>query len=106
MLYKNSDKVTAVIRKLDGTSPVADKALADMPIYSVGGKIAYFVKQSFTKEIYRLRIGKELYFDNADPSIAPKGNSQLTEILFYRHDYPVVYYRGKEYEFKNCKIYL
>ena len=106
MLYKNPDGVTSSIRKLDGAEPVAQSVLADMPIYSVGGKIAYFVRQSFTKEIYRLKIGKDIYIDNVDPFIAPTGNSKLTEILFYRDGYPVLYYGGQLHEFKNCKIYL
>ncbi len=106
MSYNNSDGITATLRKLDGIAPVVTNALANMPIYSVGGRICYFVRQSFTSELYRLASG-DTRFDQICPYMPVYGNSALNQLAAYSSPTTaVIIASGVRLEFEDAKIYL
>lgn len=106
MMYNNSDGVTATLRKLDGIAPIVTNALADMPFYSIGGKICYFFRQSFTSDDYRLASG-DIRFDNIHPYMPIYGNSALSQIAAYNNQNAVIVTASSiRIEFENGKIYL
>ena len=106
LMYKNNT-VTGSIRKLDSAQTVVDNALLDMPFYSIGGKLCYFVKQSFMQDKYALKIDNYT-FNDVDCTKAVYGSPTLDQIIcFNTSNEAVLYINGqKELVFSNGKIYL